>query len=91
VWAWRGVFLHRRYAYAEVGEMDGNSGWRRLAAAVVLQAARDALSGDSALVAPARQWLADEGAELVQELDLDPDQMMGWVESLEPALQPLLL
>lgn len=59
---------------------------RRLVAAIVLQAVRDALEeGDPDLAAPARRWLADGGADLAEALDIHPERVEAWVSRL-PAL-----
>jgi len=59
---------------------------RRLAAAIVLQAVRDAIEGgDPDLAAPARRWLAGEGVDLVESLDIPPERVAAWLER-QPAL-----
>jgi hypothetical protein len=59
--------------------------WRRLAAAMLVRAVRDAQDEDPALAGPARRWLAKEGVAWAQMLDLSPEHMSGWLSRL-PAL-----
>ncbi len=59
---------------------------RRLLAALLLQAVRDAQeANDPALAAPARRWLASEGAAWAMWLDIPPERVQRWVAGL-PAL-----
>ena len=60
--------------------------YRRLAAAILLRAARDAQSNDPALASEARRWLAGPGASWAElALDIPHQQLTYWVERL-PAL-----
>ncbi|MDY6876797.1 MAG: hypothetical protein SWK90_11440 [Chloroflexota bacterium] len=61
---------------------------RRLSAAVVLRACRDATAADPEQAAPAREWLADEGADLAEQLGLSPERVTGWLAELGPVRQP---
>jgi hypothetical protein len=55
--------------------------YRRLAAAVLLQGARDAAENDDpGLAAPARRWLADDGMVLAELLDIPLERVAGWLE-----------
>lgn len=65
--------------------MGTDANWRRLAAAVLARAALDALDDDPALAAPARRWLAAEGAAWAEWLGLPPERVTGWLVGL-PAL-----
>lgn len=58
---------------------------RRLAAALLLQAVRDAAGDDPTLAAEARRWLGSAGLDLVEALDIHPERVEGWVMGL-PAL-----
>ena len=60
---------------------------RRLTAALLLRAARDARSGNG-YAAEARDWLADEGADLATWLDLDAGRVIRWVDALPVLVQP---
>lgn len=56
---------------------------RRLAAAILLRAVKDARSDDAALAAEARRWLIGRGtfwAELA--LGISQERLMCWVEQL---------
>lgn len=56
---------------------------RRLAAAIVLQAVRDAQEdGDPDLAAPARRWLACAGVDLAEVLDIPPERIEAWLRKL---------
>jgi len=57
--------------------------WRRLAAAVLLRAALDALDDDDpALAAPARRWLSGDGAQCAEELDISEERVAAWLADL---------
>jgi len=56
--------------------------WRRLAAAVLVQATLDAQEGDPKLAAPARRWLAGEGVSMAEMLDIPQEQVTAWVDNL---------
>ncbi len=60
-------------------------GCRRLLAAILVQAGRDARRGD----ALARDWLAEAGPVVVDDLDISLD-LAGWLADLEPVAQPAL-
>lgn len=60
---------------------------RRLTAALLLRAARDAVAGDPTLAAPARSWLADEGADLAGQLDIDAGRVTAWIDGLPGLVQ----
>lgn len=65
---------------------------RRLAAAVVLQAVRDAQAADPALAAPARRWLAHNSTDLADVLDIPHERVRTWVQRLPSlAYEQLLL
>ena len=66
------------------------AGARRLVVAMLLRAVRDA-QGDSLLAAPARRWLADEGAAWAEWLGLDPGKLGNFLTNLDPPRQPALL
>jgi len=53
------------------------AGARRLLAAVLLRAAKDAQHHDDAALA----WLATDGAEWAGDLDIAPDRVRRWVAS----------
>ena len=56
---------------------------RRLAAALLLRAVKDAQSDDAVLASEARRWLAGQGtfwAELA--LGIPREQLVGWVDRL---------
>lgn len=65
---------------------------RRLAAAIILRAIRDARSGNGH-AAEARRWLASDplAADLLDALDIRRERVTAWVEGLGPVLQPALL
>lgn len=65
--------------------MGTDANWRRLAAAILARAALDALDDDPILAAPARRWLAAEGAPWAEQLDIPPERVMTWMGQL-PAL-----
>lgn len=60
---------------------------RRLAAAILARACRDARS-TNAHACEARSWLADEGTDLVAWLDLDMGRVRRWVDALPTLGQP---
>jgi hypothetical protein len=60
--------------------------YRRFAAAILLRATRDTESNDPAVAAPARRWLAGDGAVLAELLDIPPERMAGWLER-QPVLE----
>jgi len=62
-------------------------GHRRLAAAIVVQAARDAKSRKPALAHPARAWLVGDGVDLVEAVGLDRDRVREWIDRLDPMQQ----
>jgi hypothetical protein len=64
---------------------------RRLAAAIVLRAVRDARSSNG-YAAEARRWLLSDplAADLLDYLDLGQSKLTAWVEGLEPLRQPAL-
>lgn len=57
---------------------------RRVLAALLLTAARDAKADDPLVAGPARRWLADEGAGLAEMLDIPPGRVTAFLEGLEP-------
>jgi hypothetical protein len=64
--------------------------WRRLAAAIVLQAARDATNGNGH-AAEARVWLrSPQCADLLDALDVDRGKAARWLQSQEPLVQASL-
>jgi len=62
--------------------MGTDVNWRRLAAAMLARAVLDALGDDPALAAPARRWLAAEGAGWAEWLGMPPERVTGWLASL---------
>ncbi|MBN1890340.1 MAG: hypothetical protein JW850_20265 [Thermoflexales bacterium] len=60
-------------------------GARILAAAILAQAGRDAAGGDDL----ARQWLAEAGDDLLDQLGAAVD-LRGWLAELAPSIQPAL-
>jgi len=60
--------------------IDAN--WRRLAAAMLLQAARDVEAEDPDLAAEARRWLAGEGVDLVEALGVPVGRVETWLQGL---------
>ena len=59
-----------------------DTNWRRLAAAILVKAARDAQSDDPALAGPARRWLETKGISLAEWLDLPSEQVTSWLADL---------
>lgn len=58
---------------------------RQLLAAIILRAVADAQSdSDPDLASQARRWLARDGADLAELLDIAPERVTGWVEELTP-------
>lgn len=57
---------------------------RRLLAALLLRAARDAAGDDPETAAEARRWLVREGAVCAEWLDLDPGRVVAFLDGLEP-------
>jgi hypothetical protein len=58
--------------------------WRRLAAAILLQAARDAVNGNGH-AAEARTWLRSrQCADLLDALDVDRGRAVKWLLSQDP-------
>jgi len=68
-----------------VEKLEGQAA-RRLAAAVVLRACRDARLGNG-YAAEARDWLAGDGADLAEQLDLDAGRVIRWVDGLPGLVQ----
>jgi hypothetical protein len=63
---------------------------RRLAAAIVARAVRDARDGNGQ-AAEARRWLRSEYARnLLDGLDIHPDRASRWLSNLDPAMQRML-
>ena len=62
---------------------------RRLAAAVVLRAVRDARDGNG-YSAEARHWLAGDGCDLASQLDIAPERVTAWVDALPMLVQETL-
>lgn len=64
---------------------------RRLVAAILARAARDAV-GDNEHTAEARQWLTEsEYAEILfSEMGIHLNVVDAWIDTLEPLLQPEL-
>ena len=59
---------------------------RRLAAALLLRAVKDAQADDPELAAEARRWLSSQGVLLVElALDIHRERLARWVDRL-PAL-----
>ncbi|RLC86469.1 MAG: hypothetical protein DRI79_09980 [Chloroflexi bacterium] len=56
--------------------------YRRLVAAILVRAARDAQADDPDLAAPARRWLAGSGAAWAEMLDIPPERVTAWVGQL---------
>jgi hypothetical protein len=71
--------------YQDITIPGAGRNWRRLAAAMLMRAVRDAQDEDPALAGPARRWLAEDGAAWAQMLDLSPERVSGWLNRL-PAL-----
>lgn len=63
--------------------------YRRLACAILVRAARDARSGNGC-ASEARDWLAGEGADLAEQLDIAPSRVAAWVDDLRTLAQPAL-
>ena len=63
--------------------------YRRLACAILARAVRDAKSGNGHS-AEARHWLAGEGADLAEQLDIAPSRVAAWVDGLYTLAQPAL-
>jgi hypothetical protein len=59
-------------------------GFRQLMAAVLLLAVRDAQQTDPHIAAPARRWLANQGGELAELLEIDPSCVVSWLVHLDP-------
>ncbi len=56
---------------------------RKLVAAILLRAVRDALDcGDPDVAAPAQRWLASEGVVLAEALDIPPERVTKWLAGL---------
>jgi len=55
---------------------------RRLLAAILLRAARDAACEDPETAAPARRWLWDAGAHWAELLDIPSERVWRWVTDL---------
>jgi len=64
--------------------MSETLAYRRLVAAILARAARDAQADDPDLAAPARRWLARSGAAWAEMLDIPPERVAAWVSDLEP-------
>jgi hypothetical protein len=56
--------------------------YRRLWAAVILQAVLEARDAGPIFAAPARRWLAGEGAVRIELLDIPSERVVRWVEKL---------
>ncbi|RLC85483.1 MAG: hypothetical protein DRI79_11340 [Chloroflexi bacterium] len=65
--------------------MSETLAYRRLVAAILVRAARDAQTDDPDLAAPARRWLARSGAAWAEMLDIPPERVTAWVGK-QPAL-----
>jgi|GEM_PF-3555859 len=61
------------------------NGPRRLLAAVLIRATRDALGANNDLATEARGWLGAVGGDLVTLLDIPPARLAAWLAAL-PAL-----
>ncbi len=61
---------------------DGTARARRLLAALLWRATRDAESGDPFLAANGRRFLQGEGSGLAEMLDVDPERVRVWLEGL---------
>jgi hypothetical protein len=61
------------------------NGPRRLLAAVLIRATRDALGANGDLATEARGWLGAVGSDLVTLLDTPPAHLAAWLAAL-PAL-----
>jgi hypothetical protein len=58
---------------------------RRFLAAILFRAVVDAQADeDPDLAAQARRWLARDGADLAELLDISPERVTGWVGKLTP-------
>lgn len=55
---------------------------RRLLAGILLQAVKDARNSDPELSGPARRWLRKDGADWAELLDISPERVTAWVDSL---------
>ncbi|MBM4461322.1 MAG: hypothetical protein FJ011_26785 [Chloroflexi bacterium] len=58
------------------------NGPRRLLAAVLIRAVRDALAANSDLAAEVRGWLGVVGSDLVTLLDVPPERLTTWFATL---------
>lgn len=61
------------------------NGPRRLLAAVLIRAIRDALDAQGDLATEARGWLGAVGGDLMTLLDIPPERLAAWLAAL-PAL-----
>jgi hypothetical protein len=71
--------------------MEGSGAWRRLAAAIIARAVKDARSGNG-YAAEARSWLLSSplAAYLLDVVEVDRGRVYRWVCELEPLYQPAL-
>jgi hypothetical protein len=71
--------------------METDGGWRRLAAAILVRAAKDAQSRDG-YAAEARYWLLSSpwAIYLMDMMELDRSLVRRWVLDLKPLRQPAL-
>jgi len=58
------------------------NGPRRLLAAVLMRAAKDALGANNDLATEARGWLGAVGSDLVMLLDIPPERLAAWLAAL---------
>ncbi len=58
------------------------NGPRRLLAAVLIRAAKDALDADGDLATEARGWLGAVGGDLAAWLDIPSERLVAWLAAL---------
>jgi hypothetical protein len=67
-----------------------DNGPRRLLAAVLIRATRDALAAQGDLATEARGWLTMVGGDLVMLLDIPPERLAAWLATLPaPSIESL--
>jgi hypothetical protein len=71
--------------------VEGAGAWRRLAAAIIARAVKDAQLGNG-YSAEARSWLLSSplAAYLLDIVEVNRDMVHQWVRELEPLHQPAL-
>lgn len=60
------------------------NGPRRLLAAVLIRAAKDALDANDVLASEARAWLRAVGGDLAAWLDIPSERLVAWLVALPP-------